>query len=155
MGRRGQKSVGPPSRFGPGIERPLFLLWLGRCTCRWLRGGGSGDRGGRRRSGHGEIDRQRRHQFVQLLQHFVRNIEALVEKHQVCSLKYQICLAISCDIGNDFLHLLLDFGERVAIRFLQGLALPLDIAFEIVDLLLEFTALLVERIRRHRCLLPL
>ena len=51
-----QKTVGPPSRFGPGIERALFLLWLGRRIRRWGRGGRSRARGGGRRRGDGKID---------------------------------------------------------------------------------------------------
>src|SRR4051812_16010594 len=62
-------------RFGHRAQ--LFLLGLGRCICRWLRGGGSRTLGGGRRRGDDEIDRQRRHQFVQLLQHLVGNVKAL------------------------------------------------------------------------------
>src|SRR5438477_959312 len=137
-----------------GHHALLFLLWLGRCIGRWLRRRGGRTGGGGRRSGHGEIDRQRRHQFVQLLQHLVGDIEALVEKHQVRSLKHQVCFTISCDVCNDFQHLLLNLRERLTVRLLQSLALPLNIAFEVVHLLLEFTAFLVECVSRHRCLLP-
>ena len=83
-------------RLGPGSECALFLLlfWPAHsqpAAPRWRPDPG----GGRGRSGHREIDRQRRHLFIQLLQNLVRNVKALVKKHQVCSLKYQICLTIS------------------------------------------------------------
>src|SRR5271155_1928623 len=138
-----------------GHRETLFLLWLRRCVRRRLRDGGSGTWGGERRSGHGEIDRQRRHQFVELLQHLVGNIKALVAKHQVRSLKHQVCLAVLRNVRNDLQHLLLNLGEGLAVGLLQSLALSLNISFEVVDLLLEFTAFLVERVRRHRSLLPL
>ena len=122
---------------------------------RATRGGGSRTLGGGRRRGNGEIDRQRRHQFVQLLQHLVGNVKALVEKHQVRSLKHQVCLAVLRDVRNDFQHLLLYLGERFAVGLLQSLTFPLNIAFEIVDLLLELAALLVECVSGQRRLLPL
>ena len=81
-------------------------------------------------------------------QHLVGHIETIVEQHQLAALEYQIGFALLGNFGDDLQHDALDAFERLGIGLFQSLTFGLDTAVELVDLLLEFAALLVQRLGR-------
>ena len=84
------------------------------------------------------------------VQHLVGHIETLVEQHQLAALEHQIGFPLLGDFGDDLQHHALDAFERLGIGVFQRLAFGLHAAVELVDLLLEFAALLVQRFGRQR-----